>query len=103
MLLQFGTQSSDRTAAARQPLAVLDLDLYELAQPFSGRVCFVELLQQPLESRKAQLDDGVANLVLRLEVVVDVAQRNSGLLGDVGDRRGCAGPQRRGGLSRRFR
>src|SRR5712692_225631 len=90
VLLQFGAQGPDRTAAARQPLTVFNLYLYEPAQPLCRRICFVQLLQQSPESRNAEVDNGIANLVLGFEVVVDVAEGNPSLLRDVRDRRAAA-------------
>src|SRR5437879_13655532 len=65
VLLQFRAERSDRTATAGQLFTIPNLDLYKTAQPLFGRLRFVQLLQQPLESRNAQLNDGVPNLVLR--------------------------------------
>src|SRR5207245_2468392 len=87
-LMQFGTQGSDRTATARQPVAIFDLYLDKATEPLFGRIRLVQFLQQLPESRKTQLDDGIANLVLGLEVVVDIAQGDAGFLGDIGDRGG---------------
>src|SRR5271155_227587 len=87
VLLKLGTQGSNRTAPACQIPAVFNLDLNEAAQPLLGRLRFVQFLQQRPESRNAQVNNGSANLVLRPEVVVDVAQWDSCLSRDVGNRR----------------
>ena len=97
VFLQFGTQGSDRAATARQGSAVHNLDVYKSAEALLGGACFTEVLQQVLESRNAQLNNGVANLVLGLEVVVDVAQRNPSLLRNVSNR-GAAESIEIGGL-----
>src|ERR1700739_514648 len=86
VFLQFGTQGSDRAAAARQGCAVPNLDVYKSAQTLLGGACLTEVLQQVLESRNAQLNDGVANFVLGLEVVVDVAHRNPSFVRNVSNR-----------------
>src|SRR5207248_9013092 len=57
--------------------------LGEAAQSLFGRTLFVQLLQQQPQSRNAEVDNGVGNLLLRLEVVVEIAQRNPGLLRNV--------------------
>src|SRR6266704_1179683 len=83
VLLQFGAQRSDRTAAAGQPLAVLNLDLHKAAQPLLGRICFVQHLQRLPKSRNPQLDDDVSNLVFSLKVILDIPQRNPGHLSNI--------------------
>src|SRR5262249_713984 len=79
--------------------AVLDLYLDEAAQPFFRRTDLAELLEQKPESRNAQVDYGLANLVFGLEVVVNIAQRDPGLSGNVGQR-SVAKPMSIGGLLR---
>ena len=72
---------------ARQGPAILDLGLNKGAEPLFGGFPLFELLQQLPEARNAQVDNGVADLILGLEVVVDVAEWDPGLFGDVGDGR----------------
>jgi len=65
----------------------LDFYLNEGAQShFWGRR-FVQLVEQFPEARNAKVDNGAANFILGFEVVVDIAQRNPGLLGDICDSR----------------
>ena len=41
---QFGTQGSDRAAAARQGFTVPDLDIHKSAKALLGGACFTEVL-----------------------------------------------------------
>src|SRR5215813_8342142 len=86
VLVQLGAERSHGTAKPGQLLAPVHLDLHEAAQPLLGRSRLVQFCQQLSESRDAQVDDRVADLLLGLEVVVDIAQRDSGFLRDVGQR-----------------
>src|SRR6266513_1081540 len=86
MLAQFGTQGPDRTTNAGQHVSVINLQLREAAQSLLRRIFFVELLQQHPQSRNPEIDNGISNLVLRLKVVVEIAQRNPALLRNVSKR-----------------
>src|SRR5215467_4702633 len=86
VFLKLGTQGADRAAAVRQPFTVFDLDVHESAKPLPGCTALAKLGEELLESRNTQLDDGAADFVLGLEVVVDVAYWHSGLFCDVRNR-----------------
>src|SRR5262249_43553627 len=87
MLVQFRPQSADGTAKASEFLASFNLQLDKAAQARLRRTRFVQLLQELLQSRNAQLNDSVTNVVLRPKVIVSVSQRNSGFPCDVGKSR----------------
>src|SRR5215831_12164394 len=89
VFLKVGTQGADRAPAARKSFTVLDLDVHESAKPLFGCAGIAKLREELLKSPEAQLNDGAADFVLALEVVIDVAQRYAGLLGNVRQRGAC--------------
>ena len=68
-------------------LALVDPHLHERLQPSLRRAMSIESHQGGLYVRDVAVDDRADELVLRLEVVVDVSNRDVGPLGDLGDRR----------------
>ncbi len=102
LLVELGAKRPDRAAALCQEILVLEDALDAGAKPILGRSSFVPSLPLRGQLSQPQLDDRLANLVLCLEVIVDVAQRNLGCLRDIGKtRRPEAMPVRqfRGGLN----
>jgi hypothetical protein len=101
-LVELGAKRPDRAAALCQEILVLEDALDTGAKPILGRSSFVPSLPLRGQLRQPQLDDRLANLVLGLEVIIDVAQRNLGCFRDIGEtRRPEAMPVRqfRGGLN----
>src|SRR5258708_1968078 len=88
-LVELGAKRPDRAAALCQEILVLEDGLDAGAKPFLGRSSFVPSLPLCGQLRQPQLDDRLANLVLGLEVIIDVAQRNLGFARDVGKRGGA--------------
>jgi len=84
VFLQFGAEGADGAAAAGQALSIFDLDLDEGAEALFGCGRFVEFLEEFLETGEAEFDDGGTDVVFGFEVVVDVAQGDLGLDGDIG-------------------
>jgi len=102
LLVELGAKRPDRAAALCQEILVLEDALDAGAKPILGRSSFVPSLPLRGQLSQPQLDDRLANLVLGLEVIVDVAQRNLGCFRDIGKtRRPEAMPVRqfRGGLN----
>src|SRR5258708_6390628 len=88
-LVELGAKRPDRAAALCQEILVLEDALDAGAKPILGRSRFAPSL--PLRGRVGwpEFDDRPANLVLSLEVIIDVAQRNLSFSRDVGKRGGA--------------
>ena len=91
-LVELGAKRPDRAAALCQEILVLEDVLDAGAKPILGRSSFVPSLPLRRQLRQPQLDDRLANLVLGLEVIIDVAQGNLGFARDVGKRGGVPNP-----------
>jgi hypothetical protein len=78
----------DRAAELRQAILVLEDALDAGAKPILGRSSFVPSLPLCGQMRQPQFDDRLADLILGLEVIIDVAERNLGFARDVGKRGG---------------
>src|SRR6266852_3568582 len=87
-LVELGAKCPDLAAELRQAILVLEDALDAGAKPILGRSGFVPSLPLRGQLRQPQLDDRLANLVLGLEVIIDVAERNLGFARDVGKRGG---------------
>src|ERR1700686_819126 len=87
-LVELGAKRPDRAAELRQVILVLEDALDAGAKPILGRSSFVPSLPLRGHLRQPQFDDRLANLVLGLEVIIDVAERNLGFARDVGKRGG---------------
>jgi hypothetical protein len=59
--------------------------VHEGEQPFFGRARLLQSFPKRPKLLQPPLYDGFAELFLGLEVVVDVAQRDSSRLGDIGE------------------
>src|SRR6266478_2863231 len=81
-LMELGAKRPDRAAALCQEIFVLEDGLNAGAKPILGRSNFVPSLALRGQLRQPLLDDRLANLVLGLEVIIDVAQRNLGFARD---------------------
>src|SRR5712675_256746 len=88
-LVELGAKRPDRAAELRQAILVLEDALDAGAKPILGRPSFVPSLPLRGQLRQPQFDDRLANLVLGLEVIIDVTQRNLGFARDVGKRGGA--------------
>src|ERR1700726_2801592 len=75
-LVELGAKRSDRATALCQEILVLEDGLDASAKPILGRSSFVPSLPLGGQLRQPQLDDRITNVVLGLEVIIDVAQRN---------------------------
>src|SRR6266478_5666463 len=82
-LVELGAKRPDLAAELRQAILVLEDALDAGAKPILGRSGFVPSLPLRGQLRQPQLDDRLANLVLGLEVIIDVAERNLGFARDV--------------------
>src|SRR5260370_17742483 len=88
-LVEFGAKRPDRAAALCQEILVLEDGLDPGAKPILRRSSFAPSLPLRGQLCQSQLDDRIANVVLGLEVIIDVAQRNLGFARDVGKRGGA--------------
>src|SRR5260221_9082551 len=88
-LVDLGAKRPDRAAELCQAILVLEDALNAGAKPILGRSSFVPPLPLRGQLRQPQLDDRLANLVLGLEVIIDVAKRNLRFARDVGKRGGA--------------
>src|SRR5258705_7621521 len=87
-LVELGAKRPDSAAELCQAILVLEDALDAGAKPILGRPSFVPSLPLRGQLRQPQLDDRLANLVLGLEVIIDVTERNLGFARDVGKRGG---------------
>jgi len=88
-LVELGAKRPDRASRAVPRILVLEDVLDAGAKPIPWAIQrFVPSLPLRGQLRQPQLDDRLANLVLGLEVIIDVAQRNLGFAGDVAKRGG---------------
>src|SRR3984885_811138 len=87
-LVELGAKRPDRATELRQAILVLEDALDAGAKPILGRFSFFPSLPLSGHLRQPQFDDRLANLVLGLEVIIDVAERNLGFARDVGKRGG---------------
>src|ERR1700674_2079925 len=84
LLVQLRAKPAKRASSARQLLPVALNALYESKQPLLGRTQPVQLFPECAKLRQTPLHDCLAELLLGLEVVVNVAHRDMGGFGDVG-------------------
>src|SRR3984957_11391016 len=87
-LVELRAKRPDSAAELCQAILVLEDALDAGAKPILGRPSFAPSLPLRGQLRQPPLDDRLANLVLGLEVIIDVPQRNLGFARDVGKRGG---------------
>jgi len=85
VLVEFGAEGADGAAAAGEFITIFDFGLDEGAKAVFGIAGLVELLEQLAEAGDADIQDGAVQFVFRLEVVVDVAERDASFFSDVGE------------------
>ncbi len=88
-LVELRTKRPDSATALCQVVLVREDALHAGAKPILGRPGFGPSLPLRGQLFQPQLDDCLADLVLGLEVIKDVAQRDLGFARDVGKRRGA--------------
>src|SRR5579883_1276307 len=81
--MQFRAQGSDGTSAACEHLPVVECHLHECAKPVGRGIHCVELLLKQFYLREMRCNNRRPNLFLGLEVIIDIAERHLGLLGDI--------------------
>src|SRR5260370_13234730 len=86
-LLQLGTKLPKGAPSACKHIPVLKRILDTRLKAFLRRTRPVPLFPQRLKFQQALLHNGLADFIFRLEVVVHVADRDLGRLGDIGEAR----------------
>ena len=84
--VELGAEAPERAAVAGGQLALVGELAEQRLQPGLRRSVALERVEHCVDVLRVAVDRRLDELVLGLEVVVDVADRDVGRLGDVGDR-----------------
>src|SRR5580698_2070238 len=83
LFVELGAEASEGTSGARKLVLVPMHAVHERKQSLFRRTQPAQLVAERPKLRQTPLDDGLAQFVLGLEIVVDISYRDIGVFGDI--------------------